>query len=378
MRILFTSTAGLGHLLPLLALAGVASAAGHSVRVSTPAKNADRVVRRTLTWHEMATPTQAQWEDVRAQAPDPEQAGVQVFGRLNPAAALPGMEALLDHWQPDLVVSEGAEFAGGLAAERAGLPVVRVHPGLVVDGYWEKLVAPTLSTVRLDLGLDADVPARRLVTVPQVSYFPREFDRGPEPADIARVRRPGLPRPGAEREPLVYVTFGSEIPGLSMFAPTVAGAVAAARQTGCRVLLSVGSADPSQLGDLSGVEVAPWVDQATVLPRARAVISHGGAGTTLDALAAGIPTIAVPFFADQPINAEQLVATRTGTAVPPGPQLTERLAEALRDVLADEPSGCAPMAAAVHGLPDIDEAVDLLEQTARTPVGPAARAGVPA
>ena len=103
-----------------------------------------------------------------------------------------------------------------------------------------------------------------------------------------------------------------------------------------------------------------------MLPRARAVISHGGAGTTLDALAAGTPTIAVPFFADQPRNAEQLVATGTGLAVPPGPDLTERLADALHAVLADEPPGCAAMAAAVHGLPDIGEAVALLERTRPT------------
>src|SRR4028119_2283145 len=103
-------------------------------------------------------------------------------------------------WQPDLVVSEGGEFAGGLAAERAGLPVVRVHPGLVLDNHWEKLVAPALSAVRDDLGLDADVGAQRLVAAPQVSCCPREFDRGVALANVARVRRPGLPRPVDDRE----------------------------------------------------------------------------------------------------------------------------------------------------------------------------------
>ena len=88
----------------------------------------------------------------------------------------------------------------------------------------------------------------------------------------------------------------------------------------------------------------------------------------LDALAAGTPSIAVPFFADQPMNAEQLVATDTGLAVPPGPDLTGRLTHALQAVLAAEPPGCAAMAAAVHGLPGIDEAVALLERIARVPV----------
>src|SRR5918997_4363693 len=341
MYVLFTSTAGLGHLLPLLALADATSAAGHAVRVSTPAKSADRVLDRNLPWHEMATPTEGAWQEVHAQVADPEQAAAQVFGRLNPRAALPGIEALVAESRPDLVVSEGAEFAGGLVAEQTGLPVVRVHPGRVLGNLWERLAAPALSSVRTELGLDADPTGERLVATAQVSYFPREFDPGPQPADVTRVCRPGLPRPVQEREPLIYITFGSEIPGLSMFAPSVASAVAAARSTGCQVLLAVGSADPDRLGDLTGVEVASWVDQAAVLPRARAVIHHGGAGTTLDALAAGVPTVAVPFFADQPMNAEQLVATGAGVAVPPGPDLTERLADALDTVLADEPPGCA-------------------------------------
>ena len=164
------------------------------------------------------------------------------------------------------------------------------------------------------------------------------------------------------------MTFGSEIPGLPMFVPAATAAVAAARRTGHRVLLSVGSADPSVLGDLSGIEVASWVEQAAVLPRPRAVISHAGAGTTLDALAAGTPTVAVPFFADQPWNAEQLAATGTGVVVAPGPQLTERLTDALQQVLAEEPAGCAQMARTVRDLPDISEAVALLERTALRPL----------
>src|SRR5918997_5100639 len=208
MHVLFTSTAGLGHLLPLLALAEATSAAGHTVRVGTPAKNADRVLDRNLPWHQMATPSEAAWQEAHARVADPEQAAAQVFGRLNPRAALLGIEALIAESRPDLVVSEGAEFAGGLAAERTGLPVVRVHPGRVLGNLWEHLAAPALSSVRTELGLDPDPTGDRLVAAPQVSYFPRDFDPGPQPADVTRVRRPGLPRPVEDREPLIYITFG--------------------------------------------------------------------------------------------------------------------------------------------------------------------------
>ena len=78
----------------------------------------------------------------------------------------------------------------------------------------------------------------------------------------------------------------------------------------------------------------------------------------------------MPFFADQPVNAERLTATQTGVAVPPGPELAPRLVRALDEVLSAEPPGCRPMAAAVHGLPDIAEAVALLERFAAVPANP--------
>ena len=253
MRILVTSTAGLGHLLPVLTMATAATNAGHHVRVMTPLHRADRVEAQGLTWLELTEPPDQQRAEVRASSPDPEQTGVQIFGRLNPLAALPGVEAAIADWRPDLVLCEGGEFAGPLAAERAGFPVVRVHPSAAFDGFWERLVAPVLSRVRTELGLDADPHGERLLTVPQISYFPRAFDRGPESPWVTRVRRPRLPRPGGHREDLIYITFGSEIPAMPMYAETARAAVAAARATGCQMLLALGSADPAQLGDLSGV-----------------------------------------------------------------------------------------------------------------------------
>ena len=214
----------------------------------TPLHRADRVEAQGLTWLELTEPTDQQRAEVRASSPDPEQTGVQIFGRLNPLAALPGVEAAIADWRPDLVLCEGGEFAGPLAAERAGFPVVRVHPSAAFDGFWERLVAPVLSRVRTELGLDADPHGERLLTVPLISYFPRAFDRGPESPWLTRVRRPGLPRPGGHREDLIYITFGSEIPGMPMFAETARAAVAAGRATGCQLAAGSGIGGPRTVG----------------------------------------------------------------------------------------------------------------------------------
>jgi UDP:flavonoid glycosyltransferase YjiC (YdhE family) len=59
------------------------------------------------------------------------------------------------------------------------------------------------------------------------------------------------------------------------------------------------------------VNYAPF---AALLPRACAMVHHGGVGTTSEGLRAGIPTLIVPFAFDQPDNAAhaaRLGASRT-------------------------------------------------------------------
>ena len=60
----------------------------------------------------------------------------EVFGRLGAGAALPGVEAMIESWRPDVVVRESYEFASVVAAERAGIPHVRVATGLASTEEW--------------------------------------------------------------------------------------------------------------------------------------------------------------------------------------------------------------------------------------------------
>lgn len=263
------------------------------------------------------------------------------------------------------MVSESSEFSAGLVAESLGLPLVRVHPGLARLHTWERLVGPTLSDIRGHLGLPPDPDARWLLDAPQISYFPDAFEPPTDsPAEVCRVRRPSNVDQASARTNTVYVTFGTEIPGMPMFAELARDAVHAAQHAGADVLLTVAHADPRQFDDLQGVRIASWVDQDTVLSTARAVICHAGAGTTLGALATGTPIIAIPLFADQPFNAEQIANTRTGVAVPPGPDLAAGLAQALDQVLTTEPPGCKPMADAIRSLPALADAIDMIKEVA--------------
>ena len=72
--------------------------------------------------------------------------------------------------------------------------------------------------------------------------------------------------------------------------------------------------DPADLGPVPGnVRVERWVDQPAALARATAMVGHGGSGSTLAALAAGVPVAFIPLFVDGHDNARR-VGRRRGRA----------------------------------------------------------------
>ena len=87
---------------------------------------------------------------------------------------------------------------------------------------------------------------------------------------------------------------------MSIAADVYRTALNATKGLDVRVLLTVGRRfDRSRLGAIPpNVRVEAWVDQANVLDQADLVVCHGGSGTAFGALAAGVPVVAVPLFAE--------------------------------------------------------------------------------
>ena len=89
----------------------------------------------------------------------------------------------------------------------------------------------------------------------------------------------------------------------------------------------------------TNVRVEQWVDQAEMLTRASLVVCHGGSGTTYAALAAGVPVVAVPRFADQFSNARTIERARAGRNIELDTTdvgaLTSREVELVREAAAD-------------------------------------------
>ena len=90
--------------------------------------------------------------------------------------------------------------------------------------------------------------------------------------------------------------------------------------------------DADALGPVpANVHVERWVPQAAVMPEAAAMVGHGGSASTLAAMAAGVPLVSVPLYADQPVNAARVAALGAGIAL----DGVDGLADAVRAVLGD-------------------------------------------
>lgn len=161
-------------------------------------------------------------------------------------------------------------------------------------------------------------------------------------------------------EPPVVVTFGS----MSVSDPVGLGQTVteALRLTGRRGLL-VGKVEPVTLGDqLLHLQDVPY---HWLFPRAATVVHHGGAGTTAAALRAGVPSVVVPFFADQPFWAGRTAELAAGTSPVPLRRLTPpRLAAAIEHASGDPRIRCgaARLSEKLRAEDGLGRAVDVIEQ----------------
>ena len=118
--------------------------------------------------------------------------------------------------------------------------------------------------------------------------------------------------------PLVYVTLGSIAAGTPLYPAIYRGALEDLADLPVRVLMTIGlDGDPAALGPLpANATVERWVPQADVTAHAAGIACHGGYGTTIGAVADGVPLVVTPLFADQGRNASRVAAVGAGLALP--------------------------------------------------------------
>ncbi|WP_444950174.1 glycosyltransferase [Micromonospora ureilytica] len=299
MRVLFASLASVGHTYPLIPLAIAARDAGHEVHFA-----AGPEVHAPLAAHGLRPfrPGDAFYE-VYAEDLAPE----------------------LARLRPDLVVHEWGLPGAAVAARRAGIP-----------GLWHGFGRMFPEGIGLELPTgNAEVVGR-----PHLDIWPPSLqDKGFLATERRIELRPvafSTPSPLPERisrrtsRPLIYLTLGTAFGTPELLRTAIAGLATLDAQ----VVVAAGRVPVEQLGEIpDGVSVHPWVSQAELLPLVDAVVHHGGSGTTLGALAAGVPQLMLPQGADQFANADTLAAAGVALRLLPGQVDAYAIAEQVHRLL---------------------------------------------
>ena len=235
----------------------------------------------------------------------------RLFGEVGAPLMADDLVPLVRDERPDLVVYESTTMAGPLAAAAAGVPGVHVTVSVLPPLDIWQLCADAVSPLWRSFGLEPH-PLAGLFDHLTLATFPPAID----PAvgydvKIERLRPQPFDRTGDEDlpdwvaalpdRPTVYMTLGTELNSdVSVFRAVLDGLA----DVPCNVIVTVGRAnDPAMLEPVpANARVERYIPQSLLLPRCHAVVSHGGSGTTLAALAAGLPQLVIPQGADQFVN----------------------------------------------------------------------------
>lgn len=385
MRILLTASPGVGHVLPILALAVAATERGHDVLVGTGADFAPLVERSGLR-HVPLGPPNLPTAFGRIPGIGELTGGrrtlalvSQGFAGLVATEFASGTAELAARWRPDLIVREDMEMGSWIIAEQLGIPVAVVQ-ATAWRPPMRRAAAEAQNALRqqhglaVDPALDGHDGALWFTTRPPALRDPatplpfRLGELRPEVDDrvgTARADRADIPDwlVGDTDRPRVAVTLGTvNSHRVDLLQPIVTGL----SRLDVDVVVALG-AEPATLGAVpDGVRVERFVPMSELLPRSTLVVHHSGSGTMLAAAAAGRPMLLVPIAADQSENATLSEAAGIGLRIEPEAVTPDAVALAARRLLDDPSFGqrAAAVANEVAAMPDAWAALGRIETMA--------------
>ncbi|WP_329580351.1 DUF1205 domain-containing protein [Kitasatospora sp. NBC_01250] len=408
MRALFTVSDWAGHYFCMVPLGWALQAAGHEVRVACPPAQAaavssaglipapvldgpdmtycTRLIRYQeavdgtsalpgpplhpvtgapvgdLAEFDIAAQTTAFWQDAGRRVMDSYDAVV----RLSRA------------WPPDLVVHDLMAPEGALAARLAGVPALYHSAGLFGAAETDPVLNTGLGDPTGSFARHGAEPWSR----EQISYV---LDPSPDqavPPHGTALRIPVRPVPyngtGSVPDWLIEPRAGQRICVLwgysatAMYGPYVPAlrhALEAAVATGAEVVLTASREQVAALGELpQQIRVLTGFPVQLLLAGCDAVIHHGGAGTVMNAYAAGVPQLCLTLSIDQPVYRERVTRGGGALAMSALTSTPQEIHAGVAAVLADEDlrRAAGQVAADLAARPSPAALVPGLEQLART------------
>lgn len=416
-RFLFVMWEGGGTVPPELSIARRLVARGHQVRVigdptieaSAHAAGCGFVAWREAPHVKSLRPEDALLRDWEMKSPLGMFAQMRDLILCGPALRY-AREVLaeLDAHPADALAVDMVLLGGVIAGEKAGIPTALLIPNLypfpsagrpvlgsgmaVAKGFWGRLRdtilgrlmarlfdtgVPALNAARAALGLSPIARTfelhERVERALVLSCEAFDFAGPPFPNHVRFVGAeltdphwaPPVRAPWAadDPRPLVLVAFSST------FQDQAAGLQRVIDALGTLDVRAVVTKGPAlakhQLRAPSNVLVVEAASHAQLLPGAAAVVSHCGHGTTLKALAAGVPLLCMPMGRDQVDNAARVAHHGAGIRISPKASV-ERIQAGVRALLSDPSyrANAARMARAIRTELEQDRAVAELESLA--------------
>jgi sterol 3beta-glucosyltransferase len=395
MRILIIAMGSRGDIQPYIALGQGLKAAGHFVRLMSH-ENFERLVSSYgLDFWPVAGDVQALLETPKMRALVEKGNLLAITKYTAKAAERAAIDSAREGWEAgrgmDLLIGGiGGVFIGTALAEKLGMPFLQAYllpftptaafPAIVfpsslsrLGGLFNRLSHHLFRQMMWQGGRAANNLARKTILgLPPAPFFgpfdSASLERTPvlygfspaaipqsggyanaPPSDWKNTHVTGYwfldeapdwtPPPAlveflANGELPIYIGFGSMT---SSKPEEIANLVLAAlARTGQRGILQSGWGGLSKADLPETVLMVDSIPHSWLFPRVAAVVHHGGAGTTAAGLRAGVPSIVIPFFGDQPFWGQRVADLGVGAAPIPRKQLTvERLATAMRQVVTD-------------------------------------------
>jgi UDP:flavonoid glycosyltransferase YjiC (YdhE family) len=355
MRILFTSCPAYGHVNTVIPLAREANRGGHEVAFATGAELVPELERRGFqTW--LVSPSRAETDaSVRTAHPNMDELPVEqrlqvaVQSVFVEAAAKRAVELVprAQQWRPDIVVHEVTELAGALAAAHTGARHV-VH-GLGLEpsaNLWQAFYGSGFARLCAEWQVPELIEGIHFATY--LDICPPGLHSGGASAwrSITPLRPAAGEHTEGERLPeilatlpypqTIHLTLGTifnESPGV------LETAIAGLRELPLNLIVTTGpDTDPARFGPQpANVLLERYIPHSLLLPRCDVVVSHGGAGIMLGALAHGLPQLILPQGADQFMNAEAGQAAGVALALTPQ-QFSADAVTAAAECLITEPA----------------------------------------
>jgi len=246
-------------------------------------------------------------------------------------------------YRPDLLIWEPFNLAAAVAAAALGVPGVLQLWGpdssVTLRLDQETVVGPLAARFGLGAAEISLTGMLMLDPVPPPMQVPLSGPSQPVrfvPYNGAAVVPAWLRRPAIR--PRVCVTAGTMMAGAGFAGQLdLTGIIRAVAELDVEVVVAVDPAQQAGLGQVpDNVRLADGpLALRLVLPSCAALVQQGGAGTTMTALAYGVPQLILPQVSDQHFNGERLAATGAGTWLAPEQASSGQIRDLVGELVGD-------------------------------------------